>query len=290
MAPVTWPTDPVTFVSHGPAGSGPHLMMSALAASFVAAGSPVAPEVEALPGQDGGDAIRRTAAAATTDEWLLASCTPSWLTTPVVHGLEDTIDTMTPVAGLVADSYILVVAGSQPASDARVLLQKDTVAAVPKRGGNTDIQAMLLNTALSSCVSMEVIHDAGETLMALADGRVDWTTGVYSDFASSIESGDLRVLATFEPRGVSAALAASLIEQGIEVMFPLWRGVVAPGSIGDRLAIWTVAIQLAVTQPPWLDYLARERQRGAYLDPPAFAELLAAENVRYVGWLDELGA
>ena len=47
-------------------------------------------------------------------------------------------------------------------------------------------------------------------------------------------------------------------------------------------------IRAALAQPAWAAYLARERQRGAYLDPAAFGELLAEENVRYVAWLDEI--
>jgi putative tricarboxylic transport membrane protein len=290
LSDVQWPTAPITFVSHGPAGSGPHLMMSALADGMVEAGLPVRPTIEALPGQDGGDSIRRTAAAAGTDEWLLASCTPSWLTTPVVHDLPDTIDTMTPVAGLVADSYVLVVLGTDPARTAAELFATDTVASAPKRGGNTDIQAMLLDQVLDTTVTVEIVHDQPDVLDALRAGTVRWTSGVYSDFAVLLEDGTLRVVATFDPTPVDGALAPSLREQGVDVMFPLWRGVVAPGGIGDRVDAWSDMIRAALEQPAWAAYLAKERQRGTYLDPSAFGELLTDENARYVTWLREIPA
>lgn len=290
MSDVEWPVGPITFVSHGPVGSGPHLMMSALADGMVQAGLPERPSIEALPGQDGGDSIRRTAAAAGTEEWLLASCTPSWLTTPVVHDLPHTIDTMTPVAGLVADSYVLVVLGTDPAQTASELFANDTVASAPKRGGNTDIQAMLLDEGLPTSVSVEIIHDQPDVLDAMRAGSVRWTSGVYSDFAALLEDGTLRVVATFDPMPVDGALAPSLREQGIDVMFPLWRGTVAPGGIGDRVSEWTSMIRAALEQPAWAAYLAKERQRQAYLDPAAFGELLADENSRYVTWLREIPA
>jgi tripartite-type tricarboxylate transporter receptor subunit TctC len=265
-------------------------MMSALADGMVEAGLSARPSVEALPGQDGGDSIRRTAAAAGTDEWLLASCTPSWLTTPVVHALPQTIHTMTPVARLVGDSYVLVVLGSDPARSATELFADDTVASAPKRGGNTDIQAMLLDGALATSVSVTIIHNQFDVLDALRDGTVRWTSGVYSDFAPLLEDGTLRVVATFDPEPVPGALAPSLRAQGVDVVFPLWRGTVAPGGIGDRVDAWTAMIRAALEQPAWAAYLAQERQREAYLDPAAFGALLAEENARYVAWLDAIPA
>jgi putative tricarboxylic transport membrane protein len=275
--------DPLEFVSHGPAGSGPHLMLSALAAALAEAGLGDAPPIISAPGQDGAEAIRRVAAGT---HGVLGSCTPTYLTTPVVHDMPEKWRTLTPIAGLVADSYLLVARAGEYADPTALFAEAATVA-VPKRGGNTDIQAMLLSEATGVQIDVLVEHDPAALIELVVRGKARWTSGVYSDFAADLAAGRLEVLATFDPNPVGEV--RNLLDVGIEVSFPLWRGVIAPGSLPcEVISAWDEALRAALVQPAWRNYICAERQRTEFLSAAEFTDLLAVEDERYGQWVSAL--
>ncbi|WP_236794829.1 hypothetical protein [Amycolatopsis sp. GM8] len=265
-------------------------MLSALADALLQAGLTRTPPITVASDLDGGAALLHVA---TGGPGALGSCTPAYLTTPVVHGLTETWRSLTPVAGLVSDSYILVVPSGTVASPAE-LFAGATTAVVPKAGGNTHIQAMLLSEATGTEVSVIVEHDPAELRRLLDRGQANWTTGVYSDFAAELAAGRLEVLATFgaEPvmsTGMTAETMRTLREQGIDVTFPLWRGVIAPGGLPTSVAdAWAEMLPQVLVQPAWLEYTSEQRQRTTYLSAEQFTGLLADEEVRYRRWLAAL--
>lgn len=270
-------------VSLGAEGTGTYLMLNAIADALVEAGAPARPSVVAAPDRDGGAAMIRVSEGG---EGVLGACSPAYLTTPIVHGIDVTWRTLTPIARLVTDSYLLV-APTATASSAAELFSRPTTAVVPKAGGNTDIQAMLLGGATGNPVTVLVEHDRADLRAALFDGRAHWTTGVYSDFAAEFDAGTLEVLATFEDAATGDK--PTLVQQGIDVTFPLWRGVMAPGGLRDELITeWDAALRDATTRPAWLQYASTQRQNTDYLAAPEFAELLAEEDGRYRRWLTAL--
>jgi len=272
-------------ISQGHPGSGTHLMLTAIAESIAEAGLASAPPIDVGFDLDGGEAMRMVAAGRSG---ALGSCSPAYLTTPIVHGLEVTWRDLTPVAQLVTDSYLLVAPVGSVATAAELFAGPTTVA-VPKLGGNTDIQGMLLGEATGTEVTVALEHDPAELRALLADGRAHWTTGVYSDFADDLAAGRLRVVATFDAEPAPSADAQTLRESGIDVVFPLWRGVIGPGDLPEAVVrAWGEALPLIVEQGAWQRYIAEQRQRDAYLPPAEFAELLADEDDRYRGWVRAL--
>lgn len=281
------PTEPLPneleLVSLGPVGSGTYLMLGALSAALAQAGSCAPPPITVAANRDGGEAILRVAAGG---PGVLGACSPAYLTTPVVHGIKETWRTLTPVARLVSDSYLLVVpTGSFPG--AAKLFSRPTTVVVPKAGGNTDIQAMLLEDATGLDVTVVVEHDLASLRKMVVEGRAHWTTGVYSDFAAELAAGTLQVIATFDAE--SSGLVPTLREQGIDVTFPLWRGVIGPGGLPDStVESWDAALRAALTQRAWVDYVQTQRQRTAYLSAADFTDLLAVEDERYRRWLSQI--
>ena len=275
--------DLLQFVSLGPVGSGTYLMLEALSASLDEAGLAAPPPISIAVGQDGGEAMLQVAAGG---PGVLGACSPAYLTTPVVHGLSVTWRDLTPVARLVSDSYLLV-ASTGSAKSASDLLARPTTAVVPKAGGNTDIQAMLIGRATGHDVSVIVERNPASRRQALLSGAAHWTTGVHSDFAADLEAGVLDVLATFDTQ--PSATAPTLREQGIDVDFPLWRGVIGPGDLdASVVAAWTAALQVALTQQAWSHYVSQHRQTTAFLAAADFATMLAREDITYRRWLTDM--
>ncbi|MGH8775855.1 MAG: tripartite tricarboxylate transporter substrate-binding protein [Jiangellaceae bacterium] len=273
----------LTFVSHGPAGSGPSLMMNALAAAVSRADPHRSVEVFDLPGREGAEAICHLGdRAGETD--VLGSCTPTYLTTPPKQSLAYCIDDFTAVAGLVTDTYLLAVRADHPRPSLAALFSAPTVAAASPYGGNTHIQAMLI-ADLAAGVRIDCLPTPRAANDAVIAGTADWTTGVGSDFAPAVKTGELRVLGTFDEPGSNADQPA-LAENGIDVVFPLWRGVVAPpGLSAPDVLGWEQLLAAARATGPWQTYLTRSGMQDADWDSGAFREVLNSEKIHYAGWI-----
>ncbi|GGL98118.1 tripartite tricarboxylate transporter substrate-binding protein [Nakamurella endophytica] len=276
----------LTFVSHGPAGSGPSLMMAALAEAVRA----VQPDLEIrtvdLPARDGAEAITHLGERP-GDATVLGSCTPTYLTTPLKQDLPWRAADFTAVAGLVQDTYLLAVRTDHPRAGLDSLFDAPTVAAAAPYGGNTHIQALLVGDQVPG-VDVRIVDSPAAAVEEVAAGTADWTTGVGSDFAAGLRDGRLRVIGTFAEHGTPDRPA--LADAGIDVRFPLWRGVVAPpGLAASDLAAWERLLAGARRTPPWRDYVTGAGMQDADWDSAGFREVLDREQVRYAAWIDRLG-
>ena len=276
-----------TLIAHGGPGTGPYLMLEALANAFDETGDG-RPEVVAMPGDDGAEAILHLGRQA-ANAGIAGSCTPTYLTTPLKRNLPITYRDLTPLSGLVADTYLLVVGGNHPAASASELFSRPTTVAVAPKGGNTHIQAMLLNQATKSRIQMDFYPDVAGAAAAVRVGRADWTTGVTSDFLTDLEAGDLRLVATFAADADAKEPSSSLRAQGIDVSFPLWRGLIGPPGLDEEaVARWEAGIASAVESPVWSAYLAEARLSPALLGAEEFGDLLEAEASLYEEWTRRL--
>ena len=275
-------------ISHGSPGSGPDRLLGALAAAILEASAGTKPAVEHLPGGDGADAIMALAAAA-GDGSVAASCTPTYLTTPVKRHLAVRYSDLTPLGRLVADTYLLAVRRDAPWQDVREMLAAGAVCAAAPRGGNTHIQSMLLHDATGLNAPVHYYQSIQEATAAVADGEAGWTTGVVSDFADGLLAGRLRILANFGSGDDPNAAGVSLIAQGIEVTFPLWRGLIGPGGLSaEDVAAWEARLRGACATAAWAQYLAGQRLRGALTSAADFRAELDGEAPRYEAWLRQI--
>src|SRR5262245_38556576 len=112
-----------TLISHGGDGSGPYLMLEALASALAGDATNELPDVIAMPGDDGAEAILYLGAER-GNSGVAGSCTPTYLTTPIKRSLPITYRELTPLARLVTDTYLLVVGAGHPAVTASDLFSR----------------------------------------------------------------------------------------------------------------------------------------------------------------------
>lgn len=274
---------PRELVAHAGRGSGPQLMLSALARAFEEVLGEDRAEVSARAGDDGAEAILYLVDR-NADPTIAGSCTPTYFTTPWKRGLPVTYRDLTPIAGLVADTYLLVNRSDHPAESAAELFAADTTAAAAPKGGNTHIQAMLIDAAAQGHVSVAFQSTIPDATRAVRDGEVDWTTGVLSDFREDIDSGKLRVLASFGAKGSGRRLP-SISDEGVPVEFPLWRGLIGPPRlVAEDIKRWASWLLPAIESMAWRGYLEESGMRSEYLPAAEFARLLDVEAERYLDW------
>jgi putative tricarboxylic transport membrane protein len=277
----------LTLISHGPPGSGPSLMLAALGAALTETSQVDSAQVIDLPGDDGAAAILAVAAAS-GDAFVAGSCTPTYLTTPAKQHLPVTYRELTPLAGLVSDTYLLATRRGHPRAGLAALFGQPTVAAAAPYGGNTHIQAMLLGDVVPAGVTVSFEPDLASAIEAVASGKADWTTGVATDFRAGVAAGRLAVAGSFAD-GTPAGGPPTLRSAGIDVTFQLWRGLIGPPALGpDAHKRWAAWLAAARASSAWRAYLAESGLTDLALSGPGFGSLLATENANYLNWLTRL--
>lgn len=159
---------------------------------------------------------------------------------------DTTLDDVTPVATLTEEPLVIVAPADSPYETVNDLIEdqvengQDVSVAGGSAGGADHILAgLLLQDAGIEPDSLNYIpySGGGESLAALLGNKVDAGISGVAEYASQIEDGKLKALATSgEERSALLPDVPTLTEQDVDVTLTNWRGVVAPGSIDDDKA------------------------------------------------------
>ncbi|WP_424466999.1 Bug family tripartite tricarboxylate transporter substrate binding protein [Pseudoclavibacter helvolus] len=130
----------------------------------------------------------------------------------------------------------------------------------------------------------------GEVLTALLSNTVAIGVSGYNEFSDQIEAGNLRALAVSAEEPVEGIDIPSLMDQGVDVHLPNWRGIVAPPGITDAERDQLVAIfEEMVATPEWQDTLERNNWEPAVLTGDDFAAFIEEDQARVDQIIEELG-
>jgi putative tricarboxylic transport membrane protein len=210
-----------------------------------------------------------------------------------------TLDATTPIARLTSEYEVVAVPAASKLKTLKDLTDalKADPGSVPitggSRGGTDHILAALIAEAVGvpgSKVNYVAYAGGGEAVAALLGAQVAAGISGYGEFQAHIESGKLRALAISSPARLPTINVPTLREQGINVEFGNWRGVVAPEGIGaaDRKALTDTMDRLAKSAA-WKAELKKHDWDDAYLSGEAFAAFLKAENDRVSKVLQSVG-
>lgn len=209
--------------------------------------------------------------------------------------LEDT----TPIARLAEDYEVLIVPADSPYRTLDDFLQawreNPHGHAIGGGGlGGTDhlLAGLTAREAGIDPAQLNYIAFAGggEVLTALLSHTVEVGVSGYNDFRDQIEAGNLRALAISAEEPVPGIDTPTLIDQGIDVALPNWRGLVAPPGISDEQREELIAIVTEMTRTPeWEDALDRNKWADSLLTGDAFAEFIQEDQARVDAVIEELG-
>lgn len=210
-----------------------------------------------------------------------------------------TLDATTPIARLTSEYEVVAVPAASKFKTLKDLT--DALKADPgavaitggSRGGSDHILAALIAEAVGvpgGKVNYVAYAGGGEAVAALLGAQVAAGISGYGEFQQHIDSGKLRALALSSPSRLPGINVPTLKEQGINIEFGNWRGVVAPGGLGaaDRKALLDTMDRLARSNA-WKETLKKYGWEDAYLAGDAFAALLKAENDRVAKVLKDAG-
>jgi putative tricarboxylic transport membrane protein len=210
-----------------------------------------------------------------------------------------TLEAVTPIARLTSEYLVIAVPQAskiQTLRDFTDALKKDPGAvaiAGGSRGGSDHILAALVAEAVgapAAKVNYVAYAGGGEAVASLLGAQVAAGISGYGEFQAHIESKRLRALALSAPARIPGINVPTLKEQGINIEFGNWRGVVAPEGIGagDRKALLD-AVDAMARSAAWKEQLTKHNWDDAYLSGDAYARFIRAENERITAVLKGVG-
>jgi putative tricarboxylic transport membrane protein len=210
-----------------------------------------------------------------------------------------TLEDVTPIASLTAEQEAIVVP-----TDSEYQTLEDLVAAwqadptsISWGGGSAGGTDHILVGLLAQAAGVEpdginyVPHSGGgEALNAIISGAVTAGVSGVSEFADSVEAGQLRWLAVSGESAPEGIDSPTIADAGFDVVLENWRGVVAPPDITDEQRDGIVQMitelhdsdgwQQQLEDNGWSDFFQTGDEFAAYLDE---------ERTRVEAVLQEIG-
>jgi putative tricarboxylic transport membrane protein len=209
------------------------------------------------------------------------------------------LDATTPIARLTSESLVIAVPASskiQSLKDFTEALKTNpggTSIVGGSRGGSDHILAALVAEAVgvpAAKVNYVAYAGGGEAVAALIGAQAAAGVSGYGEFQPHIESGKLRPLGLSAPARVPGINVPTLKEQGVNVDFGNWRGVVAPAGVKppDRTAL-LATMEAMAKSAAWKAELKKQNWEDAYLAGDAFAAFVKTSTDQVGKILKDVG-
>jgi putative tricarboxylic transport membrane protein len=211
-----------------------------------------------------------------------------------------TLQDTTPIARIISEPETIVVPADSPYDSLDELVRdwKARPGQVPVGGGSSPggpdhLAPHMLAQEVGitpSDVNYVEYDGGGPLLAALLGHEVDFGVTGYSEISDQIDAGAVKVLAVTSAERLPGLDAPTLKEQGIDLEFTNWRGLVAPPGIDDahRDALITLVEDLFKTKG-WKKAMKANGWTPALLTGPEFAAYMKSENQRVKDILGQLG-
>jgi putative tricarboxylic transport membrane protein len=184
----------------------------------------------------------------------------------------------TPLTILFREYIVLAVRSDSPiksAADLGKRLRNDPASAsfalASARGNHNHIVASLVAKSAGAdprAARVVIYNSGGQATTAALGGHVDIVVSAPANVAPHVEAGKLRVLGLSAPRRLPGMFATvpTFKEQGLDVEFFAWRGLVAPrGLTPAQIAFWDDAFSKIVETADWKKEVERNYWDGHFL-------------------------
>jgi putative tricarboxylic transport membrane protein len=204
------------------------------------------------------------------------------------NGSKLSITTAGAVAGVMREAEAFVVPTSSKYKSINDLLTdiKANPKAVAIGGGNYGGVDHVTVATLAETIGVKALdlnyipYSGGGTLVPdVISGRVAVGISGTSEFASYVAAGKMRVLAVTSPKKLKAIKGKTLIEQGVDLTFGNWRGILAPADLSAAdLLNTTKVIDALHSTKSWKDTLVAKSWIDEYRSGDAFTKWIKTEN------------
>ncbi|WP_104128994.1 tripartite tricarboxylate transporter substrate binding protein [Cryobacterium sp. Y57] len=211
-----------------------------------------------------------------------------------------TVAEATPIAGLIEEAGAIFVAADSPyktIDDLVTAWKADpstfAVGGGSSPGGPDHLLPMQLADAVGidpSAVNYVAYDGGGELLPAILGGKLQFGASGYGEFLEQVKAGGLRVLAVTSEERVPVIEAPTLTEEGIDLVFTNWRGLLAaPGLTDAEIARLVDAVTKMHDSPEWKQVLTENSWTDAFMTGDDFSTFLTEQDARVADVLKTLG-
>ncbi|MCF4151656.1 tripartite tricarboxylate transporter substrate binding protein [Dethiosulfovibrio sp. F2B] len=132
---------------------------------------------------------------------------------------------------------------------------------------------------------------AAEQIPALMGGHVKAITIGLAEVMEQHKADNLRIIGiSSKERLESLPNVKPWVEQGVDMVFPHWRGIIAaPGLSEEQIAYWQGTIEKMIETPTWKDQLEKLEWAPFYENPAEFAASLADQTENFQSTLKRVG-
>jgi putative tricarboxylic transport membrane protein len=297
-----YPKKVLDFVAPGGAGGGWDLTIRTVAKTLKDAKLVRVPmPVRNNPGAGGSINLAALQEKKGSDK-IVCVYSPPLILTNLNGTTELSYKNLTPLARLIADYAVYVVAADSPyktMNDVMEAMKKDVKSV--KVGGNSSagsmdhIQFLIMAKAagVPDIKQIDYVSFDESGAAQVLGGHIDLFSTGLSEVRALLESGDLRALAQSADHRVGEGVVAEIptcMEQGIDETFVNWRGLFGAPEMPDyAVAFWQETLQKMSETEQWKQACLNNGWDNVFLGQEDFTAYLAKVNEQYKGILDEIG-
>jgi putative tricarboxylic transport membrane protein len=213
---------------------------------------------------------------------------------------EATLDETTPIAKLIEEAEAIVVPAASPFQNLDDLITawkadpgNNPVGGASNPGGPDHLTPMLLAEEVGvtpSDVNYVAYDGGGELLAGILGGDVAFAATGISEVTESAAAGDVRILAVTSEKAVEGVDAPTLQDEGVDLTFTNWRGIVAAPEITDEETQRFVDMITEMhDSDAWQQVLEDQGWTDAFMTGDDFSSFLGDESKRVQDVLSGLG-
>jgi len=213
---------------------------------------------------------------------------------------EATLDQTTPIAKLIEEAEAIVVPADSPYQSLDDLVTawkadpgNTPVGGASNPGGPDHLTPMLLAQEVGvtpSEVNYVAYDGGGELLAGILGGDVKFAATGIGEVSEPAAAGQVRILAVTSEEAVEGVDAPTLTDEGVDLVFTNWRGVVAAPEITDEETQRFVDMMTEMhDSDAWKQVLEDQGWTDAFVTGDEFGSYLDEESQRVESVLSELG-
>lgn len=294
IAQGSYPTKPITLVTHSSAGSGGDIFLRNLAKGLE--GIVNVPLV--VENRSGGSSARAVTYVATSgkDGYVLYGSTPTMLQTPILTRTPHSFLDLQPVANVFFDPMILYVKADSPWKTLNDILntarqRPGTIrfgAATP--GSVEHMIAHQIQKVAKVQVQPVTFEGGGDLLLAVLGGHVDLGVGEFAEVSSQVQAGQVRVVNSFTAARLPGTSIPTAKEQGVDIVVEKFRGLLGPkGMDPAAIAFWEDAVKRVLAKPAYRSYYTSVYLLPSYMDRGQYNAYLHRMNQTLRRYMKEIG-
>lgn len=217
-------------------------------------------------------------------------------------GLSDlSTDDLTPIAILATEWISLTASNKSNLSSGKEVMEKLkddpeslNIGVAPGLGNNDHlafVQAAKAYGVDVDKIGFLVYKSGGDLQTALLGGHVDVASTSVSEVKEQHQIGKLKILAVTSDEPVEGIEEVpTWKEQGVDVVFPHWRGVMGPKDMTpEQIAYWDKTMKKVVKSKSWQKIRKNNDWQNFYKDSKESKEFLEDQRKKYKGLVKDSG-